>query len=171
MCAINKPSLLNRMDDLNSRDDTSDDEVSHFNNVKENKKNGNESIISNLRLIDENENTLTSTDIQMLNIEDSEYDSLNDPTLYLSRLKAKNADRLIIGHININFLQNNFEPLKTLVQDKIDTLVVSGTKLDDSFPTSQFLIDGCTEPYRLDRNSRGGGLLIYVREDISSKKN
>ena len=162
--------MLNRTDDLNSTDDTSDDEVSHFNNVKENKTNGNESIISNLCLIDENENTLTSTDIQMLNTEDSEYDSLNEPALYLSRLKAKNADRLIIGHININFLQNKFEPLKTLVQDKINILVVSETKSDDSFPTSQFLIDGYTEPDRLDRNSHGGGLLIYVRDDISSKK-
>ena len=42
--------------------------------------------------------------------------------------------------------------------------------VDDTFPISQFIIQGFSKPYRLDRNRRGGGLLIYVREDIPSKK-
>ena len=33
----------------------------------------------------------------------------------------------------------------------------------------QFLLDGYTAPYRSDRNSIGGGILVYVREDIPSK--
>ena len=45
------------------------------------------------------------------------------------------------------------------------------TKIDNSFPsspfpTSQFTIDGYGAPYRLDRNAEGGGLLIFVKEDI-----
>ena len=48
-------------------------------------------------------------------------------------------------------------------------MVISETKLDESFPTSQFLIDGFAEPFRRDRNLMGGGLLIYVREDIPCK--
>ena len=47
-------------------------------------------------------------------------------------------------------------------------LVVTETKLDSTFPTSQFLI-GYSEPYRFDGNRNGGGVLIYVREDIPSK--
>ena len=43
------------------------------------------------------------------------------------------------------------------------------TKLESSFPSGQFLIDGYSEPYRLDRNRNGGGVMIYVREDIPSK--
>ena len=31
-----------------------------------------------------------------------------------------------------------------------------------------FLIDGFDMPHRLDRNSNGGGLLLFVREDIPS---
>ena len=42
-------------------------------------------------------------------------------------------------------------------------------KLDDSFPSAQFLIKGFSAPYRFDRNSKGGGLLFYIREDIPSK--
>ena len=31
-----------------------------------------------------------------------------------------------------------------------------------------FLIDGFSKHYRLDRDSFGGGILLYVREDIQS---
>ena len=50
-----------------------------------------------------------------------------------------------------------------------DILTIQETKLDHSFQTAQLLIDGYSEPYRLDRNRHGGGVLIYVREDIPSK--
>ena len=47
--------------------------------------------------------------------------------------------------------------------------MVSETKTDDSFPLTQFLIEGFTAPYRLDWNWSGGGILVYIREDIPSK--
>ena len=31
------------------------------------------------------------------------------------------------------------------------------------------MIEGFTTPYRLDRNGSGGGILVYIREDIPSK--
>ena len=37
-----------------------------------------------------------------------------------------------------------------------------------SLPNSQFEVDGYKSPFRKDRNSNGGGLLIYVKDDISS---
>ena len=42
-------------------------------------------------------------------------------------------------------------------------------KLDDSFPLGQFLIDGFHMSFRFDRNENGGGILLYVREDIAAK--
>ena len=47
--------------------------------------------------------------------------------------------------------------------------MISETKLDSSFPVNQFLIDGFSPPYRLDRNADVGGIMLYVREDIPSK--
>ena len=44
--------------------------------------------------------------------------------------------------------------------------MISETKLDASFPNNQFTINGFTAPYRLDRNANGGGILLYIREDI-----
>ena len=43
------------------------------------------------------------------------------------------------------------------------------TKLDDSFLSMQFFIEGYGPLYRLDRNSHGGGILVYVREGIPCK--
>ena len=56
-----------------------------------------------------------------------------------------------------------------MIQDNIDILLVSETKLDDTFPVGQFYIDGYSTPYRFDRTSHGGGILLYIREDIPSK--
>ena len=50
----------------------------------------------------------------------------------------------------------------------IGTFIISETKLHDSFPSVQFKIEGFTTPYRYDRNDKGGGLLLYIREAIPS---
>ena len=88
----------------------------------------------------------------------------------LKNIKIKNVNRLIIGNLNINSIANKFDQLKTIIPGYIDILVIVETKLDVSFPESQFLIEGYSTPYRLDRNRNGGGVMIYVREDIPSKK-
>ena len=54
------------------------------------------------------------------------------------------------------------------IKGNIDVLLVSETKIDDSFPIGNFLINGFSTPYRLDRNSNGGGLMLFVREGIPS---
>ena len=75
----------------------------------------------------------------------------------------------MIGHININSLRNKFELLAEMVRDKVDLLMISETKLDSSFPIAQFYMKSYSKPYRLDRNSKGGGIILYVKEDIPSK--
>ena len=61
-----------------------------------------------------------------------------------------------------------FELLLDQTKGNIDVLMISQTKIDDSFPLGNFLIGGFSKLYRLDRDSLGGGILLYVREDISS---
>ena len=55
------------------------------------------------------------------------------------------------------------------IDTNIDILLISETKLDDSFSSAQFRLKGFCTPYILDRNSKGGGLLLYFREDIPSR--
>ena len=46
--------------------------------------------------------------------------------------------------------------------------MVSEIKIDNSFPVGNFLIDGFSTPYRFDSDNNGGGIILYVREDIPS---
>ena len=40
-------------------------------------------------------------------------------------------------------------------------LMISETKIDESFPKGNFLIEGFSTPYRLDRDSKGGGSSLW----------
>ena len=84
----------------------------------------------------------------------------------LRALRKKNLNKLIIAHLNVNPLINKLELLKEKIQNNIDILMISETKKDTSFTVGQFLLNGYSTPFRLDRNADGGGILLYVREDI-----
>ena len=47
-------------------------------------------------------------------------------------------------------------------------MLVSETKTDDNFLQYQFVLDGFSVPSRLDHNCLGGGLILFVREDVPS---
>ena len=74
-----------------------------------------------------------------------------------------------MGHLNINSIRNKFDALSIIIKNNVDILMISETKLDDSFPTAQFLLPGFSAPYRPGTNSNGGGIMLYIREDILSK--
>ena len=92
------------------------------------------------------------------------------PTTILQKLRVANVDRIIIGHLNINSIRNKIENLADIVSNKIDILLITETKIDHTFPSAQFLINSFSEPIRLDRSACGGGLLLYIRKDITFKK-
>ena len=93
----------------------------------------------------------------------------NSPEDILMNLRTLKESGVTIAHLNINFLYNKFEGLKLLVQNKIDILVLSETKLDDTYTTKQFMIEGFSSTFMADRNAHGGGVFIYVRDDILCK--
>ena len=100
----------------------------------------------------------------------SSVDESCDTPLLLRNLKLKNTDRLILGHLNINSIVGKFDHFKVLIENNIDILVLTETKIDASFPNAQFRIDGFSAPFRLDRNRFDGGVLICVREDLPCKQ-
>ena len=87
----------------------------------------------------------------------------------MKKLRIKNLNRVIISRININSIRNKTELLSEPVLGNIDILMVSETKIDMSFTASQFVIQGFTASFRLDGTNTGGGILVYVRDDIPSK--
>ena len=56
--------------------------------------------------------------------------------------------------------------LSLLFPEVIDILMICENKIDDSFPTKRFIIEGYFTIYRLDRNDRGGGMMLIVKENL-----
>ena len=84
----------------------------------------------------------------------------------LSSTKEKNPFETMkglsfLGHLNINFLRNTFESVNELIKDTFDPFLLRESKLDSSFPDSQFSI-----PYyriiRKDRNKNGSGVFYFT---------
>ena len=122
-------------------------------------------------------NTNDISQIDVIDNIDETFDNDNigegeTPDILLNNLRLKNIDRLIIGHLNINSIRNKFEGLKQIINNNIDILIVSESKLDHTFPDKQFSMDG----YRTIRQDRehnghsGGGIIIFIREDIPCKE-
>ena len=66
-------------------------------------------------------------------------------------------------------MRNKFDALKCIVKCNLDILIISETKLDDTFPKNQFSLDGYNH-YRVDKCSNSGGIIIFIREDIPCKQ-
>ena len=71
----------------------------------------------------------------------------------LKALRLSNVDHIIVAQIYVNSIRNRFDALMTGIQNEVDILLTSETKLDETFPTRQFSIEGFTSPCRLDRNN------------------
>ena len=55
-----------------------------------------------------------------------------DPN-YLSNLRLKNMNRLLIGNLNKNSISNKFDQLKIFVRGKVDVLVITEIKIRLNF--------------------------------------
>ena len=66
-------------------------------------------------------------------------------------------------------MRNKFDALTQQITGNVDILMLSETELDSSFPEGQLLIPGYSAPYRIARTCHGGGVMLFVREDIHSK--
>ena len=91
----------------------------------------------------------------------------NETWADFDKMAEKHRTNFKIGHLNANSIAGfKFQEIKTwLLSGRLDILVVSETKLDSTFPNSQFNVDGfrfC----RMDRNIHGGGLMTFVRSDV-----
>ena len=112
--------------------------------------------IENIDISPEN-SSIGDQNLNPLNPSNKETDCFTELTTF----RFKNPKNLIMGHLNINSLRNKFEFLKPIISPNFDILLVSETRLYQSFPNNQFSISGC-RMFRQDRNYFGGGLCIYV---------
>ena len=90
--------------------------------------------------------------------------------LLLYKQKKSNHNRLIFSTLNANSIPNKLDDIRITIADFVDILVITESKLDQSFPESQFFINKFPKPFRKDRNRHGGRLLMYIKEDIPQKE-
>ena len=88
----------------------------------------------------------------------------------LRNLRMQNPKKVVMGHLNINSLPNKFEGIMDIVAKNLDVFLISETKTDYSFPETQFNYNGYGLPHRRDRALGGGGVILFVNENIPSKK-
>ena len=77
------------------------------------------------------------------------------------------AKSTIIDHLNINSIRNKFDTLDNIVKT-FDIFVISESKLNNTFPVSQFAIGG-SKDFGRDRNRFEGDLILYIKENIPCK--
>ena len=87
----------------------------------------------------------------------------------LKSIRTKNPNRIVLAHLNINSLRNKFDLLIDQISGNAHVMVISETKLDNSFPESQFKTPRYSSTFRLDWDQNGGSIMDFVREDITAK--
>ena len=93
----------------------------------------------------------------------------NDTLSNLRSLRSSNPKNVVLSYINVNSIRNKLNDLKNVVFNNVDLVCIAETKLDESFPESQFVCAGFKKPYRFDVTDKSGGLLLYVNESIPSR--
>ena len=85
-------------------------------------------------------------------------DSVNDSLSDLVSIKVQRLENfmnLILGHLNINSIGNKFEIMADIISN-FSISLIPDSKLDSSFPNSQFKINGY-KTFRRVRNRYDGG--------------
>ena len=69
-------------------------------------------------------------------------------------------------HLNINSLLDKIDELRFIAEKSKPTIIgITESKIDDTVTETEFAIKGYT-PIRNDRTRNGGGVVLYIKEDI-----
>ena len=60
----------------------------------------------------------------------------------LKQIRIENVNRVIICHLNVNFFAAKIDAIKTIIPGNVDIMIFCETKLDDSYPMGQLMIEG-----------------------------
>lgn len=119
----------------------------------------------------QNSPLLLQNEIDDLNQTHNSNSEPESPLDSICKLRVANPDNPLLGYLNINSLRNKIVDVREIMSKfSPDYFVLAETKLDESFPTAQFNIDGYEIRTRKDRNIHGGGLIEYVGKGVICKQ-
>ena len=67
--------------------------------------------------------------------------NIGDAKIGLKEMKNQSPEKIIIGHLNINSIRYKIDQLSFTIGNNIDILLISETKLDNSFPSAHFFFN------------------------------
>ena len=88
----------------------------------------------------------------------------------LSDLRSTNLSNLNFCYLNINSVRNKFTDFQEITNGNVDVVSIAETKTEASFSSAQFVIEACHWPYRLDVSTKLGGIFVYVKSLILSRR-
>ena len=87
----------------------------------------------------------------------------------LKVLRNDNPSNLNLCYLSINSVRNKFTDLRTTINGNVDIVSIAETKLDASFPSAQFILEGYHTPYRLGINNKIGSILTHAKSSVPSR--
>ena len=85
--------------------------------------------------------------------------------------RLKYVKNLLVDYLNINSLRNKIVDLREIILElSFYYLVLSETKIDQSFHTAQFYMKGYEVRARRDRDKHMDGLIEFVKNGFISKR-
>ena len=94
----------------------------------------------------------------------------NDVSQILNTLRNGNPSNINFCYLNVNSVRNKFSDLQDVINRNVDIVLIAETKIDASFSSAQFVLDGYHLPYCLDVTEQKGGILVYVKSSIPSHR-
>ena len=88
----------------------------------------------------------------------------------LKLLRHSHLNKSVFSYLNTNSIKNMFDDLDKIVEDNIDMLDISETKIDEYFLTNQFILEGHHAPYRLHITAKIDSLMVFVKSYIPSRR-
>ena len=93
---------------------------------------------------------------------------VNDCHTKIKAIRNEYPSNVIVTHLNVNSLHTKIDEIRDLlVASKFDMMVLSETKLDNSFQDALLDIRNYSM-YRQDKRSNSGGLVAYVSKNVPS---
>ena len=92
-----------------------------------------------------------STDTTTSHDKNTSEDDFKDPASQRRDIKFKNINNPILAYGNVNSIHNKQSDLFSIIDSNVEIVTIAETKLDSSFPSVQFIVDGYSAPCWKDR--------------------
>ena len=87
----------------------------------------------------------------------------------MDSLRIHNHSSITFSYLNISSIRKTTDDFQLIINENVDILCIVETKIDEFFPTTQFLLPGYHKLYRLDISNKQGVLLICIKTHLSSR--